>query len=85
MQNNVLIWAQGQGEVSKKGLMKESGKMRRVCAAGGGYSGNPSIGLSPVTQRQPLSDPTAKTTVNTQCGNAQQCSGTKQKQEKRLS
>ena len=64
MQNNVLIWAQGQGEVSKKGLMKESGKMRRVCAAGGGYSGNPSIGLSPVTQRQPLSDPTAKTTVN---------------------
>ena len=29
------------------------------------YSVNPTIGLSPVTQRQPLSDPTAKTTVNT--------------------
>ena len=34
MHNNVLIWAQGQGEVSKKGLMKENGKMRSVCAAG---------------------------------------------------
>ena len=64
MHNNVLIWAQGQGEVSKKGLMKENGKMRSVCGWCRGYSGNPSIGLSPVTQRQPLSDPTAKTTVN---------------------
>ena len=35
-----------------------------MCSGGGGYSGNPSIGLSPVTQRRPLSDPTAKTTVN---------------------
>ena len=30
---------------------------------GGPSGGNPTIGLSPVTQRQPLSDPTAKTTL----------------------
>ena len=34
MHKDVLIWVQGQGEVSKKGLMKESVKMRSACAAG---------------------------------------------------
>ena len=43
-------------------------RMRSVSIGSGserGHSVNPTIGLSPVTQRQPLSDPTAKTTVNT--------------------